>query len=53
MTGVQTCALPISGEGTDTATELYWGYGIQVWNDDGDTVYVYDEADQLMVEFSY
>jgi FlaG/FlaF family flagellin (archaellin) len=42
-----------TGEGTDTATELYWGYGIQVWNDDGDTVYVYDEADQLMVEFSY
>ncbi|WP_192498441.1 lamin tail domain-containing protein [Halorussus halophilus] len=36
-----------TGEGTDTATDLYWGYGIGVWNDDGDTAYVYDDNEVL------
>ena len=30
-----------SGPGSDTATDLYWGIGL-VWNNDRDTVYLYD-----------
>ena len=43
-----------SGSGTDTATDLYWGRsGSAVWNNGGDTVYVYDDAGSLVVEESY
>ncbi len=42
-----------TGEGTDTDSELYWGYGIQVWNDDGDTVFVYDDSGALAAEYGY
>jgi endonuclease YncB( thermonuclease family) len=38
-----------TGDGTDTATDLYWGRGTGVWNDDGDTAYVYDEDERLAV----
>lgn len=31
-----------TGEGTSTATELYWQLGSPVWNNDGDTAYLYD-----------
>lgn len=30
-----------SGPGSNTATDLYWGRGL-VWNNDHDTVYLYD-----------
>jgi len=29
-------------EGTNTATELYWGSGRPIWNNDGDTARLYD-----------
>jgi len=29
-------------EGTNTATELYWGSGRSIWNNDGDTASLYD-----------
>jgi hypothetical protein len=29
--------------GTDTYTDLYWGRGAPVWNNDGDTAFLYDE----------
>ena len=36
-----------TGDGTDTTTDLYWGRGSGVWNDDGDTAYVYDDNERL------
>ena len=36
-----------TGEGTDTATELYWG-GSPIWNNDGDTAYLYDDSGKLV-----
>lgn len=32
-----------TGEGMDTATEIYWGSGSPIWNNDGDTAYLYDD----------
>ncbi len=34
-------------EGTDTTTELYWGSGRPVWNNDGDTAKLYDASGDL------
>ncbi|ELZ28428.1 nuclease-like protein [Halogeometricum pallidum JCM 14848] len=42
----------LTGEGDDGMT-LHWGRERNVWNDDGDTVSVYDEAGDLVVERSY
>jgi hypothetical protein len=42
-----------SGAGTDTATDLYWGRGQAVWNNGGDTVYLYDAGWGLVDEYSY
>jgi len=36
-----------TGDGTDTATELYWG-GRYVWNNDGDTARLYDSNGNLI-----
>jgi endonuclease YncB( thermonuclease family) len=36
-----------TGDGTDTQTDLYWGRGSSVWNDDGDTAYLYDDNERL------
>ncbi len=36
-----------TGEGTDTATELYWGKS-SIWNNDGDTAYLYDDSGKLV-----
>ncbi len=43
-----------TGSGTDTATDLYWGRtGRAVWNNGGDTVYLYDDAWVLVDDHSY
>ena len=42
-----------TGSGTDTSTDLYWGNGTAVWNNAGDTVYVYDDSGSLVVEYPY
>jgi len=42
-----------SGSGTDTSTDLYWGSGSPIWNNSGDTVYVFDDAGTLVVEYPY
>jgi len=42
-----------TGAGADTATDLYWGRGSAVWNNDGDTAYLYDAAGRLMDEWGY
>ncbi|WP_238392108.1 DUF4350 domain-containing protein [Halorussus amylolyticus] len=42
-----------TGEGTDSDTDLYWGSGSYIWNDGGDTVFLYDDSDALHSEYSY
>ena len=37
-----------TGKGTRTATELYWQLGSPVWNDDGDTAYLYDNSGKMV-----
>jgi hypothetical protein len=41
-----------SGPGTDTATDLHWGRGL-VWNNDHDTVYLYDAFSRLVSRHVY
>ncbi len=43
-----------SGTGVDTSTDLYWGrnYGA-VWNNDGDTLHLYDANGQLVLVERY
>ncbi len=42
-----------TGPGPDTATDLYWGKSGAVWNNDGDTVYLYDAGWNLVHSYSY
>ncbi len=42
-----------TGSGTDTQTDLYWGYGSPVWNNSGDTVYVFDDTGTEVLAYSY
>lgn len=42
-----------TGSGTDTATDLYWGRGRAVWNNAGDTVYLYDALWNLIDKYTY
>lgn len=42
-----------TGEGSDTNSEVYWGYKRAVWNDDGDVVRLIDDDGELIVEFAY
>lgn len=44
----RTAATLYTGEGADTATELYWGSGSPIWNNDGDTAYLYDDSGKLV-----
>lgn len=40
-----------TGSGADTATDLYWGSGRPIWNNDGDTVIVTtDEGTEVLRE---
>ncbi|MDD4248932.1 MAG: lamin tail domain-containing protein, partial [Methanosarcina sp.] len=43
----QTTLTLYTGEGTDTATELYWRES-PIWNNDGDTAYLYDDSEKLV-----
>jgi len=42
-----------TGSGADTATDLYWGQGAPVWNNDGDAVTVRDDTGAVVVRRSY
>jgi len=42
-----------TGSGEDSATDLYWGMGRPVWNNDGDTVLLYDSQGNLVDQYSY
>ena len=42
-----------TGSGTATDSELYWGLGSPIWNNDGDTVIVTTTAGDRVLEESY
>lgn len=42
-----------TGSGTDSATDLYWGRGSAVWNNGGDTAFLYDDSDNLVQTHEY
>ena len=42
-----------TGSGTDSATDLYWGRGSSVWNNGGDTAFLYDAASNLVQTHEY
>lgn len=41
-----------SGDGIDNETAVYWGSS-RIWNDAGDTAYIYDSTGEKVVEKSY
>jgi competence protein ComEC len=42
-----------TGSGNDTSTELYWGSGAPIWNNDGDTVIVTNATGQQVFTEDY
>ena len=42
-----------TGSGTDTSTDLYWGYASAVWNNAGDTATLTDDAGNTVDAYSY
>jgi len=42
-----------TGSGSDTGSDLYWGYGSAVWNNGGDTVTVTTNTGEVVIEESY
>jgi len=37
-----------TGDGTNSATDLYWGSKRPIWNNDGDTASLYDHNGRLV-----
>lgn len=42
-----------TGCGSDTFTDVYWCQGGAIWNNSGDTVYLYDSAATLVDSYTY
>lgn len=42
-----------TGIGISTGTDLYWGRDSEVWDNSGDTVFVYDDEWQLVERYHY
>jgi endonuclease YncB( thermonuclease family) len=42
-----------TGSGENTQTDLYWGWSRAIWNNTGDTVYLYDAFGDLVDRYSY
>jgi competence protein ComEC len=42
-----------TGSGSNTATDLYWGQRRFIWNNDSDTVFLYDERGALVETYTY
>lgn len=42
-----------TGSGSNTQTDLYWGNGSAIWNNDGDTVKVLDSEGHVLLSESY
>ena len=39
--------------GVDTGADLFWGYSRAVWNNPGDTAFLYDAQDYLISTYTY
>lgn len=42
-----------TGNGTNTATDLYWGSDGAVWNNSGDTLYLHNSAGNIVLTYQY
>jgi len=42
-----------SGSGTQNSSSLYWGSSSAIWNNDGDTAYLYDNNGKLIDTYKY
>ena len=42
-----------TGSGIDTQTKLYWNQNCAIWNNDHDTLYLYDNLGNLILEENY
>jgi len=42
-----------TGPGSDSLDELYWGETWSVWNNDGDTLYMWDSDGSLVLAYGY
>jgi len=42
-----------TGNGSNTASDLYWGRDAPVWNNGGDTVTVRTATGETVVQYSY
>lgn len=42
-----------TGSGPDGQTDLYWGSGRAIWNNSGDTVYLYNARGSLVDRYGY
>lgn len=42
-----------TGLGVDAGNQFYWGSGSAIWNNRGDTAYLYDAAGQLIIRHVY
>jgi beta-lactamase superfamily II metal-dependent hydrolase len=43
-----TTVTVFTGKGTNSATELYWQLDDPIWNNNGDTAYLYDDSGKLI-----
>jgi predicted extracellular nuclease len=43
-----TTVTVFTGKGANSATELYWQLDNPVWNNNGDTAYLYDDSGKLV-----
>ncbi len=42
-----------TGSGSNTKTDLYWGSRSAIWNNDGDTLYLWNLKNELVLDYSY
>jgi len=42
-----------TGKGANTTTDLYWGSGTAIWNNNGDMAYLRDAEGNLVSEYAY
>ena len=42
-----------TGSGTNTPDYLYWNSSTAIWNNDGDTLYLWDEEGNLVLDYHY
>jgi len=52
LTSYQTVTL-YTGSGSDSFDELYWGETWSIWNNNGDTLYMWDSDGNLVLAYEY